>query len=154
MKRPYLFDGAVVLAAILVVAPIIGFGVYRTLALKAESTPFIETSVRAIAAHWDQHQLLDRATPELRANAAPQELASAFGSLAELGAPLDYQPGTGDFHLDLDTRNLVKVWTVATVRVRCEHGTVALKLTVVRRDERWMINDFDYDIEPAPAKAK
>jgi hypothetical protein len=44
----------------------------------AESKAFVDGAVPAIVATWDQQQLLDRATPELRRSIIPDNLASLF----------------------------------------------------------------------------
>lgn len=87
-------------AVTLVITVVLGIGVgvlaYRGNALDAESKAFVDSAVPAITATWSEQQLLDRATPELRANVKPKELKALFDSLSQLGPLIEYESATGE----------------------------------------------------------
>ena len=49
----------------------------------------------AIAAHWSKDELLDRATPELRATVKLGELTALFDALSQFGPMVEYEGATG-----------------------------------------------------------
>lgn len=53
----------------------------------------------AIAASWSKDQLLDRATPELRASVKPEELRALFDAVSQLGPFVAYEGATGQANM-------------------------------------------------------
>lgn len=73
--------------------------IYKGNALDAESKAFVDSAVPAIAATWDKEQLLDRATPELRANVKPEDLRALLDAVSQLGPLIEYQGATGEANM-------------------------------------------------------
>jgi hypothetical protein len=74
MRRFLYALGCVTMVAL--IAGVAGFGLlaYKGSELGAESRTFVDGAVPAIVPHWNKEELLDRATPEVRANANPEQL--------------------------------------------------------------------------------
>src|SRR5436305_518702 len=87
-------------ALTLIVTAVAGIGVgvflYKGHALDVESKAFVDSVVPTIAASWSKEQLLERATPELRERAKPEELRRLFDVLSRLGPMVEYHGTTGE----------------------------------------------------------
>ena len=84
MRKFLMIIGAVSLFVIVVAGAGIGVIAYEGRSLDQESRAYVDIAVPAIAAGWDKRQLLDRSTPEMRAQATPENIRVLFG----LGRPI------------------------------------------------------------------
>jgi hypothetical protein len=135
------------LTLIVIVAAGIGLGVlfYKGHALDTESRAFVDSAVPAIAATWSTQQLLDRGTPELRQGVKLAELNVFFGRLlAQLGPLVEYEGATGQANVHFaGSGSTVSGSYVA--KARFENGTATFRITLMKRDGRWMIHYFHVD---------
>src|SRR5437868_1370243 len=78
---------------LLTLVGLVGLGVvaYKGSELDTESRAFVDGAVPAIVEHWSRQELLERATPELRANANPEQLQAMFEALSRLGRLVEYE---------------------------------------------------------------
>jgi hypothetical protein len=134
-------------ALTIVVAAGIGIGVliYQGRGLDAESRAFVDAAVPAIAAGWSKDQLLERATPELRANAKPSELRALFDALARLGPLIEYQGATGEARMSYMIGSGSTVSASYIAKARFQNGTATFRIVALRRDGHWMIHNFHAD---------
>jgi hypothetical protein len=82
---------------VIVVASVgLGVALIKGRALDTESNAFVDAAIPAISATWSKQQLLDRATPELRDIAKPDELMHcSTGSLSlALWSSMRVRPGS------------------------------------------------------------
>jgi hypothetical protein len=115
-----------------------------------ESKEFVDGAVPAIVANWDQRQLLDRATPELRGSVTPAGLEFLFQGLSRLGSLVNYEGATGGANLSYRSGSGAQVTASYVAKARFQNGTAVFRIALVRRDEHWMINGFHFD-PPRPA---
>jgi hypothetical protein len=115
-----------------------------------ESKEFVDGAVPAIVANWDQRQLLDRATPELRSSVTPAGLEFLFQGLSRLGSLVNYEGATGGAHMSYHSGAGAQVTASYVARAKFENGSAVFRIALVRRDEHWMINGFHFD-PPRPA---
>ena len=127
----------------------VGFGVAacRPRTFDKEAKAFLEESGRAMLARRDKQELLDRGTPELRASATPEQLATMFETLAGLGPVVEYEPTTRAAHMDLGLDKGFTVSAEGDVKAQCQHGNVVRRINAVRRDGHWMIDALDFQTE-------
>jgi hypothetical protein len=100
MRRVLFVVGVAVLAIAAVAAIGVGVAAYRGPTFDEEAKAFLNEAAQAILANRDKRELLDRATPELRANAKPQQIAAIFDALSRLGPLVEYEGVTGDATMD------------------------------------------------------
>jgi hypothetical protein len=138
------------LTLIVIVAAGIGLGVffYKGHALDAESKAFIDRAVPAITATWSEQQLLDRATPELRASVKPEELKALFDSLSHLGPLIEYEGATGEAAMSYIAGSGGTVSASYVAKARFKNGTATFRIVLIMRDGRWLIQNFHVDSAP------
>jgi hypothetical protein len=154
MRRFLSIFGALMLTAI--VAAVIGIGVllHNSRGLDAESKAFVDSAIPAIAATWSEQQLLERATPELRQIAKPEQLRALFERFAQLGPLVEYEGATGGSRVDYKAGSGSTVSAAYVARARFKNGSATLRLLLVKRDGRWMIHNFNVDPEPGNQPAQ
>jgi hypothetical protein len=138
------------LTLIVILAAGIGLGVliYKGRALDTESSAFVDGAVPAIAATWDTQQLLDRATPELRASVTPGELRAVFNRLSQFGPLVEYQGATGAAAMSYIAGSGGTVSASYVATARCQNGTATFRIVLMKRDGRWLIHNFHVDSTP------
>lgn len=143
-----------ILLLVLVVAGGIAIRVvaYKGNALDRESKAFVDAAIPAIAANWRREQLLERATPELRDNAKPEDLRRLFDALSRLGALLEYEGATGEALMSYVAGSGSTVSATYTAKARFQNGGASFRVVLLKRDDRWMIHNFHVDPLPG-AKA-
>jgi hypothetical protein len=148
MRRFLYILGALTL--IIIVAAGIGLGVffYKGHALDAESKAFVDSAVPAITATWSKQQLLDRATPELRASVKPEELKALFDRLSQLGPLIEYEGATGEATMSYIAGSGSTLSASYVAKARFQNGTATFRIVLMKRDDRWLIQNFHVDSAP------
>jgi hypothetical protein len=132
--RRFLYIVGAVTLIIFVVAGIgVGVLIYQGNALDAESKAFVDSAVPAIVASRSEEQLLDRATPELR---------SLFDAISQLGPLVEYQGAIGEANMSYVAGFGSSVSASYVAKARCKDGTATIRIALVKRAGRWMINGF------------
>lgn len=136
-----------VLTLVVIVAAGVGVGVliYKGNSLDAESKAFVDSAAPAIAASWNKEQLLDRATPELRASVKPEDLRSLFDAVAQLGPLVRYEGATGEANMSYMTGSGSSVSASYVAKATFRGGTATIRFALLKRDGRWMISGFHVD---------
>jgi hypothetical protein len=145
-KRKRLTLGALALSIVVVAGGGTAMLVYRAHMLNAQGKAFVANAVPAIAASWSKKQLIDRATPELRNNLSPEDLAALADQSPQLGPFEEYQGATGkaDWLALAGLGGSVTSSYVAKARFR--NGLATFQIALVRRDGHWMIAQFHVDL--------
>ncbi len=145
MRRFLYIFGAAILVIIVAAGIGVGVVVYKGNALDAESKAFVDSAVPAIAASWSKDQLLDRATPELRANVKPEELRALFDAVSQLGPFVAYEGATGQANMAYMTGSGSAVSASYVAKAKFKDGTATVRILLLKRDGRWMISGFHVD---------
>jgi len=145
MRKLLVIFGALILVVVVAAGIGIGVIVYKGNSLDAESKAFVDSAVPAIAASWNREQLLDRATPELRANVKPGDLRALFDAVSQLGPLVEYQGATGEANMSYVAGSGSSVSASYVANARCKDGAATIHIALVKRDGRWMINGFHVD---------
>jgi hypothetical protein len=145
MKKMLCVLGALTL--VILVAAGIGAAVlvYEGKALDGESKAFVDSAVPAIAARWDQQQLLDRATPDLKRSISQDRLTSMFKGLSQLGPLVNYEGATGEANMLYFTGTGASVSASYVAKADFQNGNAVFQIALVKREGHWMINGFHVD---------
>jgi hypothetical protein len=150
MKKFLMIFGGIALVAVLAIAGMIGWAAYRGRALDGESKAFVDAAVPAIASNWNKQELIDRAAPELKAKATPEQLAMIFDTLARLGPMVEYEGATGQATMSYETGAGSNVFGKYDATARFQNGSAVFHIGLVKRDGRWTILNFHVDPSPTP----
>jgi hypothetical protein len=145
MRKFLAVVGAVALALVVVATAGVAFMAWKGTAADAESKAFIDAAVPAIAATWQEQQLLDRATPELLKAAKPVDLTEFFTKLSALGSLIKYDGSTGQSMMSYFTGSGGTVAAAYVAKAEFKNGTATFNVALLKRDGRWMINGFHVD---------
>jgi hypothetical protein len=145
MRRFLLILGSLTLVAIVVGVVGFGFLAYNGHELDVESRAFIDGAVPAIAAHWSKQELLDRATPELRENAKPEQLQALFETLSRLGRLVEYEGAKGQAGATYMVGSGSTVSGSYVAKATFEGGAATFRIGLLKRDGHWMIHNFHVD---------
>jgi hypothetical protein len=147
MRRFLNLLGALTLIVIVVGGIGVGVLVYTGRALDAESKAFVDSAVPAIITGGSE-QLLERATPELREVAKPDELKALFNGLAQLGPLVKYEGATGQALMSYiaSTGGAISAFYVA--KARFQNGSANFQIRLMRHDGHWMIHNFHIEFPP------
>jgi hypothetical protein len=140
------------LVAVAVASFSIGIGVvaYRGHALDIESQQFVDSAVPAISGKWSSAQLLARAAPELRASVKPDQLKALFDTVStRLGPMQAYQGASGDALMSYSSDGSSLVQAAYVAHAHFQVGDATFRISLVKRDGRWMIRAFHIDMAPA-----
>lgn len=145
MRKFLLILGATTI--VILVAAGIGVGVliYKGNSLDAASKAFVDRAVPAIAASWNKEQLLDRATPELRASVKPEDWRALFDAVSQLGPLVEYQGATGEANMSYMAGAGGSVTASYVAKAKFKGGIATIRIALVKRDGRWMISGFHVD---------
>jgi hypothetical protein len=147
MRKLLTAIGALTMIIILAAGTGLGVLIYKGNGLDRESKTYVDTAIPAIVGTWSKQALLDRATPELRATATPQDLASLFDWASKLGPFVAYEGASGDANMQFMAGSGSAVSAHYAARVRFRDGTAIIYIMLLKRDGDWRINGFH--IEPA-----
>jgi hypothetical protein len=145
MRRFLYALGCVTMVAL--IAGVAGFGLlaYKGSELGAESRTFVDGAVPAIVPHWNKEEVLDRATPEVRANANPEQLRAMFEALSRLGRLVQYEGAKGQAMSAFVAGGENTVSGTYVARAKFEGGSATFRIGLLKRDGHWMIHNFHVD---------
>jgi hypothetical protein len=148
LRRLIYILGGLTLFAIVVAA--VGFGIiaYKGHMLDAESKAYVDSAVPAIAAQWSKDELLDRATPELRATVKPGELTALFDALSQFGPMVEYEGATGQATMAYLAGSGGAISASYVARAKFRSGSATFRILLLKRDGHWMIQNFHVDRAP------
>jgi hypothetical protein len=155
MRRFLAAVGATALFALTMAIVVFGFAFYRGHQVAIEGVAFVDEAVPAITKDWSPKELFQRASPEFHKVVTAEALGVLFqGVFAQLGALVEYEGATtGDtnYNFNLFSPGSEGAFTGSyNAKARYRHGAATFRIAVVRRDGRWMINDFHIDPSPGP----
>jgi hypothetical protein len=145
MRKFLLVLGVLTAAAIVAVGIGVAVLISKGNELDAERKAFVDSAVPAIAAGWSKEQLLDRATPELRAGVKPEELRALFNAVSQLGPLVEYEGATGEANMSYVAGSESSVSASYVARAKFKDGITTIRIALLKRDGHWMINGFHVD---------
>jgi hypothetical protein len=105
-----------------------------------EVSAYANDAILAIVTDWNEHALLQRASPELLAASTPQQIHDAFENYRQMGRMTKYNVAKSIAHVNVEFALLhKKVTAVYIAKAAFEHGIAEIKLSLIMRDGRWHI---------------
>jgi hypothetical protein len=139
MKKFFL----VLLIIILLVAAGIGYIAMRGSALDKESKAYADAAIPAIITTWSEKELLDRASPEFKQAASPQQLDQMFRWVSSLGRLQKYDPPQGQSLMSMTSQSGKTVSAQYTTKATFEKGDATVALGLIKHGDQWQILRFD-----------
>lgn len=106
-----------------------------------EIRTYAESAIVAIASNWNEQALLLRASPELLAATNQPEIDDMFLKYRQLGRMTSLSKGVGHFDFVV-TSSGKKETAVYIAKAHFEHGSVAIKLSLIKHNDGWRIMGF------------
>ena len=154
MRRFLSVIGALALAGLVACGLGVAVLAHQGSQLDTESKAFVDEALPSIAAHWEESQLLDRATPELRASLKPGQLQGLFASLAKFGPLVVYEGSKGTSTMSYFAGSGTTITASYVAKAQFQNGAAAFKIILLKRDGRWRIHNFHVDRIPGNRSAQ
>jgi hypothetical protein len=142
MKKVLIILGIFFVLAIAVVAGLIGFAAYKGTKLDASSKEYVDQAVPPIISTWSVLELLDRASPELKAIATQEQMEQLFKKLSELGKLKEYQGSKGDSFMSYTTQNGKQITAKYRAKALFENGEAEILVQLIEHDGMCQIINF------------
>jgi hypothetical protein len=146
MRKFFAIFGMV--AAVVLVGIAIGLFILvrNSSALSAEGRTYVDAAIVSIIGHWDERELLKRATPHLRETTKPDDMQRLFAAAAlGLGPLVDYGGATGDAQITTMVGSGTRISATYVAKAKFERGDAAIRIFLLRIDGAWMIEGFNID---------
>jgi len=144
MKKFFQILGGIFLVLVVIVAVLIGVGVYQGTRLDSSSKAYVEVNVKPVVETWSKEELLKRASPELIEilGKDPDQVDRLFTKLAKLGAlkSLSEPKGQAVISVKNDTGKVVSATYTETGEF--ENGHADFNIRLIQRDGQWRFLGF------------
>ncbi len=143
MKKTLLRTGLVCATALLSIVIFVSVVAYNGRRLDRESKRYADAAIIAIASHWNEKDLIDRASPQLLATmkdpAAVQSMMAFFGSF---GALKKYEGSKGEARIDFHRPHGYIITALYVARADFSAGPAQITISLIRIDGVWKILGF------------
>ena len=150
MKKFLIVLGAVFLG---IITLFVGLAIWAGLQIgpaNEEAKQYARETTLAIAASWNSEAVYERASDELLETLNPGDVDRLVGQGARLVGDLD---SLGDFSCATNVSAHSSTGKVITATCTAQgvhqRGHVDYKLIVIKRDEAWALNLFNFNAEPS-----
>jgi hypothetical protein len=148
MRRFFYVVGALCTLIVVVVVGLIAVTAYLGSGMDAASRAYVDRAVVDIGQHWDRMELLNRASPTLRAQASPDKVASLFEQLTKLGKLVHYDGAKGQATMSFIIRGDSGTRAHYEADATFENGPAHFRFDLSKHDKQWMIDSFFVDLAP------
>jgi hypothetical protein len=142
MKKVLIILGILFVLAIAVAAALIGFAAYNGTKLDASSKEYVDQAAPSIISTWSVAELLDRASPELKAIVTKEQMQQLFNKLSELGKLKEYQGSKGDSFMSYTTQNGKQITAKYRAKALFKNGEAEILIQLIEHDGKWQIINF------------
>jgi hypothetical protein len=143
MKKLLVVLGAI-FATIIVIVAILGIiMIPHWLRLNKDAKVYLTDNLPIIVDHWNPQNLFDRATPQLMANAKPEEVNKLYVTCRQLGSlkHLD-TPELGNIGSQAFTKDGTYTYGNYTIYADFQNGSASVSIQLLRVGTGWKINQF------------
>ncbi len=133
----------VVLIIILLIGAGIAYIAVRGSALDKESRAYAEAAIPAIITNWNEKELLDRASPELKQAATQEQLDQLFRWVSSLGRLQKYDPPQGQALMSATTQAGKQITAQYSTKSTFEKGEATVTLGLIKHGDQWQILRFN-----------
>jgi hypothetical protein len=144
MKKFFQILGGIFLVLVLIIAVMIGIGVYQGKRLDASSKAYVEANVKPVVATWSKDELLARASPQLIEilRKDPGQADQLFAKLAKLGPLKSLSEPKGQSLVAVNTGSGKTISASYTETGEFENGHADLNIRLVQIDGQWRFLGF------------
>jgi hypothetical protein len=142
MKKVLTILGVAFLALIIAVGAAVGYAMYMGARSDASSKAYVDQTVPAIVSTWSADRLLQESSSELRRRVSDDQMFAVFKKFSALGKLLAYHGSEGQSQISFTPRSGKVITAKYEATARCEHGDVAVNITLVQENGRWRILGF------------
>ena len=142
MKKVLIILGILFVIGIAAVAGFIGIIAYNGTKLDASSKEYVDQAIPPIISTWSEVELLDRASPELKAIATKDQIVPLFKKLSELGKLKKYQGSKGDSFMSYSTQDGKRITAKYVANALFENGEASINIQLIQHDGKWQILNF------------
>lgn len=144
MKKFFQILGGIFLVLVLIVAVMVGVGVYQGAGLDASSKAYVEANVQPVVATWSKDELMSRAAPQLVEiiRKDPDQLDQLFAKLSKLGALKSLSEPKGQALLAVNAGSGKTVSASYTESGEFENGHADFNIKLIQIDGQWRLAGF------------
>lgn len=144
MKKFFQILGGVFLALILIVAVLVGIGVYQGTRLDSSSKAYVEANVKPVVETWSKNELLKRASPELVEilGKDPDQVDRLFAKFAKLGPLKSLSEPKGQSLVAVNSGTGKVVSASYTETGEFENGRADFNIRLIQIDGQWRFLGF------------
>jgi hypothetical protein len=155
MRRLLYILGAATLVVIVAGTVALPALMYNGHELDVESQAFVDSAIPAITESWSEKELIDRSTAELQKSIKRDELNAFFDRLSKFGPLVEYQGATGQVMMSYFSGSGGAVSASYNAKARFKNGDATFQIVLMKRDGRWLIDNFHVDAAPrAPPRQR
>jgi hypothetical protein len=107
--------------------------------LNQESKAYADAAIPAIFASWNEKELLDRESPELKQSLTQQQLDEIFQRCSSLGHLQKSDPAQGQSMMSAMTHTIKAQYTA---KATFDKGEAVIDLTLIKHENQWQIAGF------------
>ena len=144
MKKFFQILGGIFLALVLIVAVLVGIGVYQGTRLDSSSKAYVETNVKPVVETWSKVELLKRASPELIEilGKDPGQVDRLFAKFAKLGPLKSLSVPKGQSLMAVTAGRGKVISASYTEAGEFENGHADFNIRLIQIDGQWRFLGF------------
>jgi hypothetical protein len=143
MKKFLIILGSIFLAIVVLGGIGIAFVAVRGGALDKESKAYADAAIPAIVTNWNEKELMDRASPELKKAATQEQFDRLFRWLSSLGRLHKCDPAQGQSLMSATTQSGRVISAQYTAKATFDKGEGTVTLGLIKHGDQWQILRFD-----------
>ena len=143
LKKTLRRAGLVFAIALLSIVIFVSIIEYNGRRLDKESKSYADAAIVAITSHWNEKDLIARASPQLLATMKdPAAVQSTMGMLGSLGALKKYKGSRGEARIDFGGPHGYTLTALYVARADFSAGPAQITIALIKVDGAWKILSF------------
>jgi hypothetical protein len=143
LKKTLLRTGIVCATALLSIIIFVSIIAYNGRRLDKESKRYADAAIIAITSHWNEKDLIVRASPQLLATMKdPAAVQSMMGFFGSFGALKKYDGSKGEARIDFHRPHGYTITALCVARADFSGGPAQIMISLIKIDGAWKILGF------------
>jgi hypothetical protein len=143
LKKTLLRTGLVCSTTLLSIVIFVSVVAYNGRRLDKESKRYADAAIVAITSHWNEKDLIDRASPQFLATMKdPAALQLMMGALGSLGPLKKYDGSKGEARIDFHWRHGYTITALYVAQADFNAGPAQIAIFLIKKDGVWKILGF------------
>ncbi len=144
LKKTLLRTGLVCATALLSIVIFVSVVAYNGRRLDKESKRYADAAIIAITSHWNEKELIVRASPQLLATMKdPVAVQSTMGVLSLLGPLKKYEGSKGEARIDFHRPLGYTLTALYVAQAEFSGGPAQITILLIKVDGEWKILSFN-----------